>query len=268
VSETRQYEWFWLEAGALVATLVGGAVLRYWLSTVTPFDAAEVAVLADATDPERAMRVPFIMMNGVSLFLLYVITRRSAGVAAAFALQLLLQSSPSFQELALRVRLLGPVLFVSLLVCAYLRLSRPAWRLPRAPARVLAVLAVVLAGRELLLLATLPGRLRALRESTRADSTVLARNFDACGDPRELAFERFGRCPISWPELRSVDQQEALWEHQRRLGKDAIAVAAAREIPARLPSSYRALLDREAAGVILVPDGPLLSTARRVLAEP
>jgi len=255
----------WIEVSALVGTLVGGAVLRYWLSTVEPFDAAEVAILAQATDPERAMRVPFIMMNGVSLFALYVLVRRSAGVPAAFAATLLLQSSLAFQQEALRVRLAAPLLLFVLVGAAYLRFSRPPWRLPRKFGVALAALSAVLALREAQLLVTLPAYMKELRRSTAADLEPLRQSMRACGAELELPLERLSGCAIAWPRQRSVVQQEALWEHQRRLGKDALAVDRAADIPSARAERHVALLDARGAGFIVVPVGPLEATARRVL---
>lgn len=256
---------FWLEAALLVATLVGGAVLRYWLSTAVPFDAGEVAILEDATDPERPMRVPFIMMNGVALFVLYIVVRRSAGVGAAFAAELALQGSLAFQLEALRVSWITPALLLVLILLAYLRLNRPAKRLPARVEKVLFGVALLLSLRQLQLLVTLPGRLAEIRQTSAADPNALAESLAACGGADQLPIERFRECRIAWPATRSVVQQEALWEHQRRLGKDARSVAAASATLADLPASAVVLLDRRGAGFIVVPEGPLAVTARRVL---
>jgi hypothetical protein len=259
-------DWFWVEAALLVATLVGGAALRYWLSTVVPFDAAEVAILETATDPERPMRVPFIMMNGVSLFVLYVVVRRSAGVGAAFAVELALQSSLTFQLEALRVRWVAALVLVGLFALAYVRLTRPAKRLPQRLDTLLFGLALLLALRQLQLLVTLPGRLAEIRSATAGDVMPLSTSLGACGNADELPLERFRQCPIVWPPTRSVEQQESLWDHQRRLGKDARAVAGADDVSADSPAQAVVLLDRRGAGFIVVPEGPLAVTARRVLA--
>lgn len=267
MTERRPADWFWLEAGLLVATLVGGAVLRYWLSTVVPFDAGEIAILQDATDPERPMRVPFIMMNGVSLFVLYVVVRRSAGVGAAFAAELALQGSLAFQLEALRVRWATPVVLLLLFAVAYVRLTRPARRLPARLDRLLLGLSLLLALREVQLLVTLPGRLSEIRQSTRAELSPLEDSLRACGHPSELPLERLRGCAVAWPARRSVEQQETLWEHQRRLGKDARSVASANEVPREMPEPAVALLDRRGAGFIVVPEGPLAVTARRVVAS-
>lgn len=258
---------FWLEAALLVATLVGGAVLRYWLSTAVPFDAGEVAILEDATDPERAMRVPFIMMNGVALFVLYVVVRRSAGVGAAFAAELALQGSLAFQLEALRVSWITPALLVVLLVLAYLRLNRPAKRLPARLDKVLIGVALLLSLRQLELLVSLPARLAEIRRNSAADPSALAESLAGCGGADELPIERFRECRIAWPVARSVVQQEALWEHQRRLGKDARSVASPGAALADVPAGSVVLLDRRGAGFIVVPEGPLATTARRVLSS-
>jgi hypothetical protein len=260
----RERDTFWLEAGALVATLVGGAVLRYWLSTVVPFDAGEVAILKDATDPERAMRVPFIMMNGVSLFLIYVLVRSSAGVGPAFAAELVLQGSLTLQLEALRVRVASPAILIGLLLLAYFRLGRPATRLPVRAQRALLGVALLFALRQVHLLVTLPGRLPEIRQETAADVAALAASVAACGG-EELDVDRLRACAVAWPTTRSVAEQEALWEHQRRLGKDARAVASAAELPLDAAPGSVALLDRRGAGFIVVPEGPLADTARRVM---
>ena len=267
MSEARPArDWFWLEAGLLVATLVGGAVLRYWLSTAVPFDSGEVAILEDATDPERPMRVPFIMMSGVGLFLFYVIVRRSAGVFAAFAAELSLQGSLWFQLEALRVRWTTPLVLLVLFALAYFRLSRPARRLSQRTDGALLLVAVLFAARELQLLVSLPWRLPEIRRETAADVAALAASVAACGNAEELPVARLASCAVAWPRTRSVVEQEVLWEHQRRLGADARATASAAGLAAA-PASAVALLDRRGAGFLLVPEGPLAATARRMLAS-
>jgi hypothetical protein len=266
-AQPKSRDWFWVEAGSLVATLVGGAVLRYWLSTVVPFDPGEVAVLEDASDPDRAMRVPFIMMNGISLFVLYVVVRRSAGVGAAFATELALQASLVFQLEALRIRMLSAVVLLALFVIAYVRLYRPSKRLPRRVDRILLGIALFLSLRQLQLLVTLPGRMAEIRRESRADVASLAASVAACGGERELTLERLPSCPIAWPTKRSLEQQESLWEHQRRLGKDAVAVPAAAAVPPSGPGARVAILDARGAGFIVVPEGPLATTARRVISS-
>jgi hypothetical protein len=67
-----------VEIPALVAVLVGGAVLFYWLSTAIPFDASEFALLSEASVRDHGVRVPFIMFNGLSLFALYPDVRNPA----------------------------------------------------------------------------------------------------------------------------------------------------------------------------------------------
>lgn len=253
-----------LEVLGLVATLVGGAVLRYWLSTVVPFDAAEEAFLADAADPDRAMRVPFIMMNGVSLFALYLMVRRSFGVLPAFAALLSLQSSLTFQYEALRVRLWPPAVLLVLIAIAWFLPRVPKGSLPRRAELALGALALVLAGRELFLLATLPSRLARVRRASAADVTALRASVMACGDPTGLPLERLRACDLAWPRSRSLDQQEALWDHQRRLGEGALGIATRAAIPTD-GTGRIALFDERGAGFIVVMDGPARETARRVL---
>ena len=78
-AEARQ--WSGLEIPALFAVLMGGAVIRYWLSTVIPFDASEFEALTEAQVRSRSVRGIFVMVNGLALLALYLILRRSAGVA-------------------------------------------------------------------------------------------------------------------------------------------------------------------------------------------
>ncbi|MBK7580302.1 MAG: hypothetical protein IPI67_08875 [Myxococcales bacterium] len=257
---------FWLEAGLLVATLVGGAVLRYWLSTVVPFDAGEVVQLEEATDPERSLRVPFVMLNGATLFALYALVRRSAGVGAAFAVELALQSSMTFQYEAMRIRLLSPVVLLVTVGLVYVRMTRAPQRLPERVNQALLALALLLGLRELHLLATLRPTLAQIRASTQADVESLAASFAACGEPREQTRASLHRCGVAWPKVRSLDQQEALWEHQRRLGSAAIGVSSREQLAALPEGDGLALFDAEGAGFILVPPGPLAQTARRMLA--
>ncbi len=265
VAPKKPRDWIWLEFFAVLATLVAGAVLRYWLSTVVPFDDIEVAVLEKATDPERAMRVPFIMINGVSLLALYVLLRRSAGVGPALAAQLALQASLSFQHEALRVRLWAPVVLLVLLTMTYFRLARPAGRAPRRLQHAGVLLAAALAIRLLSLLSGIPSQLRQIPIDTAADVNALRRAVQACGAGTELPLQQLRSCDIPWPTQRSLRQQEVLWEHQRRLGQDAVAVSAARHLPEQDSVAYVALIDAAGAGFILVPVGPLQPTARRVV---
>ncbi len=249
----------------MLATLVAGAALRYWLSTVVPFDAVEIAFLEDATDPESAMRVPFIMMNGVSLLAVYVLARRSLGIGPALAVELALQASLTFQYEALRVRLWAPAILILLVVATYFRLGRPAWRVPAKWNIAGVVLAGLLGLKQLYHLASLPAQLPQVRASASADVEPLRQAIADCGGGEEVAFEKFHGCSLPWPQSRSLEQQETLWEHQRRLGKDAIAVHRATQVPQELPGPHVALLDREGAGFIIVPVGPLRATARRVV---
>ncbi len=261
----RPKDWFWLELFAVLASLVAGAALRYWLSTVVPFDAVEIVVLEDATDPESAMRVPFIMMNGISLLAVYVLARRSLGIGPALAIELALQASLTFQHEALRVRLWAPAILIALVVATYFRLGRPAWRVPDKWNIAGIVLAGLLGLKQLYHLASLPAQLPKVRAGASADIEPLRQALAGCGGSEEVAFDAFRSCSIPWPQSRSLEQQESLWEHQRRLGKDAIAVHTAAQIPQSLPGPHVALLDREGAGFIVVPVGPLRVTARRVV---
>ncbi len=52
-----------------------------------------------------------------------------------------------------------------------------------------------------------------------------------------------------------------------RLGKDAISVASADALPRSAPPTHVAILDARGAGFIVVPEGPLATTARRVLSR-
>jgi len=138
-------DWSWLEIPLIFGVLVGGAFLRYWISTALPFDASEFSALSEASVRTHAVRIPFIMFNGMSLFMLYIIARRSAGVLAAFALLLLLQTSVPFQEYALRIRWSDALIFIAMTALAYLRFSWPPWRPPQITQRLFVGVVVLLA---------------------------------------------------------------------------------------------------------------------------
>ena len=163
-----------LEIIALLAVLIAGAVLRYWLSTVLPFDAGELAVLLDGHMPGRHLRVPFIMFNGVGLFAGYLFVRRSTGPEGAMATLLLLQASLTFQEQALRIRPVVFVLLPAVVALTVWRLYRPATRLPPVGARICRVVAGVFAVRRP------AGDLRAHDQHGRGDA--VGQGVDRVGD--------------------------------------------------------------------------------------
>jgi hypothetical protein len=250
------------EVAALAAVLVAGAGLRFWLSTATPFDAHELAILTEANNPGRGLRVPALMFNGGSLLALYLLVRRSAGVPAAFAVLLLLQTSLTFQDLALRLRLASfPLAFVLGGLTA-LRWRFPAASLPSGVGRALAALAAVLALRGAWLGATLPSRLTAMHAAAAADPVALGAAFARCGDPWAVPIETFRTCGPGWAASRSLDQQEALMNHRLRLGAEATAVATPGELPAE--DGLVVVFDPAGAGYLVVPAGPLSETAVRV----
>ncbi len=151
----------WGEFVLLGIVLVLGAAYRYWLGTVLPYDAAELGVLGDAAAFNKGMRVTFVMVNGMSLFLLYVAVRRRMGVSWAFAVLLLLQTSPAFQDWALRIRFEAGAVLVLAIGLALLALFGPK-PVPRRP-RLGALLALVLTAKGAWLGASLPGRMETAR---------------------------------------------------------------------------------------------------------
>ena len=257
-------DWFWLEVLALGAMLVAGAALRYWLSTALPFDAAELDTLAEASGRNHGMRVPFIMFNGASLFALYLLLRRSAGVPAAFAGLLLLQTSLAFQQQALRIRGLSLALLPVVIALTLWRFSRPAWRPPRRVARVLAVMALGLALRGLHLGAGLPQRIATIRRDTAADPAALYTSLVACGGGEITPLDRLRDCALAWPDRRSLAQQETLLQHAQRLGRGAAALDGSRPLPDAGPPRV-AVLDRAAVALFAVEPGQPLATAVRVV---
>jgi hypothetical protein len=248
----------------LVSILVGGAGLRYWLSTALPFDASELASLAEATSPDRSLRVPFIMLNGASLFALYLLVRRSAGVSAALAILLLLQTSLGFQEQALRVRWLSAPLLVAMFVITYWRHMRPPTRAPAWAARAFAVLAALLVLRGVFLGVTLPARLERLRQENTADPHRLFASLERCGGGVVTPLERLRGCPLDWPARRSLEQQEALLDHLRSLDGDAASLDAPTLREGADPAGL-AVFDPAAVTLLAVAPGTTAETAERVV---
>ncbi len=260
-------DWFWVEVLAVLAMLVGGAGLRFWLSTAVPFDAAELEALADASVRNHSMRMPFIMFNGASLFALYLFLRRSAGVPAAFAGLLLLQTSLDFQQRALRIGWLPLALLVVAIALTLWRFTLPARRAPHPVARALALLAVLLAGRGLFLGATLPQRLAAIRRDAAADPALLQASLVACGGTELTPLDRLADCDLAWPKQRSLAQQEALFMHAQRLGGSATVLDGAHPLPDSKPALV-AIFDPAAVALFAVEPGPQVATALKVVGTP
>ncbi|MCP5060569.1 MAG: hypothetical protein GY937_28060 [bacterium] len=258
---------FLLELAALVAILVGGAVLRYWLSTVIPFDGSEFELLSEASHRDRAMRAPFAMMNGASLFCLYLLIRKAAGPEATIAGLLVLQTSMTFQEQALRINWLAVPVLISMMALTYWRLMRPSRQLPQRFAYPLLILAALLGIRGLYLGVTLPARMNEIRTSEIADPEILFDSLVACGGDIVTSLETLAGCDLAWPEQRSLEQQEALLGHAQLLGADAIYLDGNTPIQAG-GHQQMAVYDPGGVGFLAVPDGPLLEIAlRRVRAE-
>lgn len=251
---------FVAEVLLLVAVLVGGAVLRFGLSTALPFDVREMELLAGATDPSRGLRVPFIMLNGASLFALYILVRRSAGVPAAFAALLLLQTSLTFQEAALRIRLTPVGVLPALVALTAWRLTRPPWRARGPVSRALLAVAGLLALKGVVVAVGVPGRMESARAESHADAESLRAALLSCGLGPAVPVEELRRCDLPWPERRSLDQQEDLLDHLRLLGPGAEALLGPPAAPAR---GRVAVLD-EAAAAFLVVDPGDVAKARRV----
>lgn len=248
----------------LVVVLVAGAALRYWLSTNVPFDEPEYGLLRRAANPSAGLRVPCIMLSGASLFLLYVVLRRSVGRAGAFAGLLALQTSVPFQVEAMRFRPVAlPVILVVMVALTAWRLYRPPGKLPRAVALVLTAVAILLTARGAWLGATLPARLAALREESRADPDAFRASWLSCGGGPVVRATRLGECRLAWPQRRSLAQQEAGLEHARRVGAAARVVTSAAEVPQ--DGAHVLVLDAAAAAALVVPEGALVEIAARIL---
>ena len=257
-------DWLWLEVLALLFVLVAGAGLRYWLSTAVPFDASEFAALSRAAVRDHGMRVPFIMVNGASLFAFYLLMRRAAGVEAAFALLLLLQTSPTFQEHALRIRL-GSLAFLPILAgLALWRYGRPPGQIPSVAARALLVVALLLGVRGIHLGLTLPARLDAIRQATAADPEALHASLVACGGGAITPLPQLRGCQLAWPPSRSLAQQEALLLHAQRLGADAVAIDGRQPLPPA-DEGLVAVFDRSGVALFAVAEGPMVATASRIV---
>lgn len=253
-----------LEIPAVFAILVGGAVLRYSLSTAVPFNASELEALFEARVRGGGVRVPFIMFNGISLLMFYLVVRRSLGVAAAFALLLLLQTSITFQSQALRFNWFSAVIMIGMLIFAYWRFTLPPWRPPRNVSLALATLAVLLAARGLYLGATLPARLDTIRQETAGDANALYASLVACGGGDVTPLETLRDCQFVWPAGRSLEQQEALLLHAQTLSTGAFAFDECGSL-AEYDAKHRAVFDYDAAAFFIVADGEMEAIAKRVI---
>jgi hypothetical protein len=262
-SETQR-DWFTVEVVALFVTLASGAALRYWLSTAIPFDAAELDRLSEATTRHHGVRALFIMFNGLSLFAVYLFARRSAGVPAAFAVLLLLQTSVTFQEAALRVRAASIALPIVLGALTYWRYTRPPRRAPRPVARACLVVAVLLGVRGITLGITLPGRLAEIRAASVADSRALYASIAACGGGVVTPLERLAGCALAWPAGRSLAQQEALLVHAQQLPEATPLLDAGDALP-RGDTPQVAVFDEDGVALFVVARGEMVDTALRVV---
>jgi len=264
-------DWFWLEILVLLGVLASGAAARYWLSTALPFSSEEMAALGEASVRNHSLRVPFMMLNGASLFAFYVFVRRSAGPETAFALLLLLQTSLTFQVHALRIRWASVGIMALVLAVTYWRLWRPATRAPRPLALGLAVLALLLAARGLYLGATLPQRLETIQQQTAADPERLRAALIACGGGTITALAKLEGCALDWPESRSLGQQEALLQHAQTLGEAARPMTSdwkGAGAAADRTTSERdrvAIFDEQAVALFVVERGPDLEIALRIV---
>jgi hypothetical protein len=263
VAEPRQRDWFWLEVLALLAVLVSGAGLRYALSTALPYDAWELSALADARVADHSLRVPFIMINGASLMAFYLIVRRSAGVPAAFAALLLVQTSLSFQNQALRIRWAASGILPLMVGFAIWRFTRPHRRLPAGVSRALMVVIALLALRGAHLGFTLPTRVTTIKAETTADPAPLYASLIACGGGVATSVDRLRVCALEWPEQRGLAQQEALFEHASRLG-GAVFSAANAESLAEGPGERIAVFDAAGVGFLVASAGSEAETAERI----
>lgn len=261
-NERRDFSGF--EIPALLAVLVGGAVIRFWLSTVIPFDDAEFDALTGAQVRNFSVRTIFIMVNGLSLLALYLFVRRSGGIALAFAVLLCLQASLTFQEHALRMRPLVVGLLIVMIVVTWWRHTRPPWRPPRAVSIAAALLAAVLAVRELHLAITLIPRLESIRRDTEGDAAALLRSATDCGGGPIAPLARLRGCELAWPAQRSLEQQQALLSHAQMMG------AAAAIYDGRAPlvgddAGRVAIFDEKAAAFLIVSEGESVDIALRVM---
>jgi hypothetical protein len=257
-------DWFLLEVAALFAVLVGGAALRYWLSTAIPFDAAEFATLSGSTTVEHSVRTLFVMFSGLSLMLVYLFVRRSAGVPAAFAALLLLQTSLGFQEWALRIRGVTIAIPMVLGALTWWRHTLPPWRVPQPVARVLLIVTLLLGIRGLALCVSLPERVMKIRSETAADSQALYASLTACGGGVVTPLAVLRNCRLDWPSHRSLTQQEALLNHAQLL-KGAVLLRDGDD-PLPGPGDTRvAIFDREGAGLFVVAEGAESEIALRVM---
>jgi hypothetical protein len=263
--ESPQRDWFWLEVLTLLAVLVSGAGLRYWLSTALPFDSWELSALAGVRVRDHSLRVPFIMLNGASLMAFYLIVRRSAGVPAAFAAMLLLQTSLVFQNEALRIRWVAAGILPVMIGLTLWRFSWPHRRLPQKISKALVLVAALLALRVAYLGLTLPMRIQAIKITTTASPAALFDSLTACGGGVVTPYEQLRECSLAWPEQRSLVQQEALFEHASRFATGVFTVADGAERPDPESGPYVAVFDVAGVGFLVAPAGDQALMAERVV---
>ncbi len=242
-------------------------MLRYWLSTAVPFDSSELQMLSDAQARNRGVRVPFIMFNGISLLMFYLVVRRSLGVAAAFALLLLVQTNLAFQSLALRINWLSVGILVGMLALAYWRHTWPPFRVARNISIALWVLAGLLAVRGLYLGVTLPAQLVTIQRETAGDADAFYASLLACGGSDTTSLARLRSCRLAWPERRSLAQQEALLLHAQALRTRAYALDAS-GLASDDDTGGRAVYDHAAVAFFIVTDDETETIAKRIIGPP
>ncbi len=253
---------FWIELVVVGAVLIAGALVRYALSTVVPFGEGELAVLASATTVDRGVRMAFVMANGASLAGLYLIARRSAGVPAALAVLLLLQSSLAFQTAAMRISWLAPAILLGTVAATAFRFQFVPWRPPRTVNIALAAGAALLGLRGLVMGASLPLTMGTAIESNHADVHAMFTSLEGCGGGVTFPADRLEKCTIAWPPTRDLDQQEALHDHASRL-RPAVQLLASPEAPVP-PEATLAVFDAAAAAILVGTDPTAIGVAERV----
>jgi hypothetical protein len=266
-SSTAGHDRAGLEVPAVFAILVGGAVLRYWLSTAIPFDSDELEMLFESQVRNRGVRVPFIMFNGISLLMFYLVVRRSLGIAAAFAALLLVQTNLAFQDMALRINWPSVGILVGMLALAYWRHTWPPFRLGGSASLALSILAALLAVRGLYLGVTLPAQLGTIERESAGDADALYASLLACGGGEITSLDRLRDCHLAWTDGRSLSQQEALLHHAQTLEPHTFA-ADAESLSNRDHTGDRAIFDHAAAAFFIVADDEAETIARRVIGSP
>jgi hypothetical protein len=211
VSQPDEGRWLALEIAAVVLVLIAGAGYRFFLSSAVPYGAGELAILSESNSGQPGIRMAFVMLNGFSLGLFYLLARRSMGPVAALTAEFGIQTVPPFQHAAMRISWVPLAGVALMLALTAWRFSRPPTRLPEASVRPLLAVLVALVLWGVALWVQLPGQLMDHLEDATPDAVAAA-----CGEG-PLPVSELKQCALPWPSDRSLGQQERMLEQRVRV---------------------------------------------------